>query len=793
MLAPLATAAPDLEIVLFVLPGFTVAHPELSTGFEIVTAPVSGAQRSVRVLAERTWLAREVRRRHLDVVHHAGGTAPPGSNRAGVVLSVHDIQYVAYPQYFRPVKRAWLRYEMPASLRRARVITIPSEFVRGSLVEELGADAERIAVVPHGLPAGFASGDFDEEALRARYDVPRAVPRLPGGHLSRTRTTSCSWMRWRGSTDRPELRLVLTGRRRPGEDALVDAIHQRGLGDRVVRTGRVPDADRDGLLRCADAAGLPQPLRGLRRARAGGHGRRHAGAGGGDDRTPGGRRLGRAAPRSRRRGRLGATRSTAVLDDEALRAELIAAGRARAAELTATRSARRWRSPTVTRWPARRAESRRLRRPLPMKLTVLCPHFAPDPAPTGEVMTRIVAELADAGPRGARRDRPARGTRTTRIEEGWGGRLVRRERHAVGLDHPGASVPVGQDQPGPALRRRSRPSRPCPASPPLGGGRMDAVLAMSPPLPIGLVAWAAAVLHRCPHGLQRAGRLPRRGRRPRQADRPDGSMRGCSLAGAHDLRACRRGHRAVRGPPGQRRRQAPPRPSRRRARHPELRRHRRDPAAGPGHRLPPELGIDDDQTVVLYAGNVGFSQSLDLLVEAARRLAHRPELVFVVNGGGSGLAELRKSATQASRTSASPRTSPRSGCPRCWPAAISTSCRCARGWRRRACRPRRTRSWPPAARCWPPSTRGPRWPASWPRPTAGSAVPPDDPDAFTAAVESLVSDHAELAAMGGRGRTWVERWVSAAGGGRGLRAAVRRGAPDHSRPARPVNRSVPGR
>ena len=203
MLAPLATAAPDLEIVLFVLPGFTVAHPELSTAFEIVTAPVSGAQRSVRVLAERTWLAREVRRRHLDVVHHAGGTAPPGSNRAGVVLSVHDIQYAAYPQYFRPVKRAWLRYELPASLRRARVITTPSEFVRGSLVEELGADAEQIAVVPHGLPAGFASGDFDEEALRARATTCRGRSSSSRPSPIPTRTTSCSWMRWRGSRTGP--------------------------------------------------------------------------------------------------------------------------------------------------------------------------------------------------------------------------------------------------------------------------------------------------------------------------------------------------------------------------------------------------------------------------------------------------------------------------------------------------------------------------------------------------------------------------------------------------------------
>ena len=32
-----------------------------------------------------------------------------------------------------------------------------------------------------------------------------------------------------------------------------------------------------------------------------------------------------------------------------------------------------------------------------MKIVVLCPHFEPDTAPTGVVMTRIVRELADLG------------------------------------------------------------------------------------------------------------------------------------------------------------------------------------------------------------------------------------------------------------------------------------------------------------------------------------------------------------------------------------------------------------
>ena len=50
-------------------------------------------------------------------------------------------------------------------------------------------------------------------------------------------------------------------------------------------------------------------------------------------------------------------------------------------------------------------------------------------------------------------------------------------------------------------------------------------------------------------------------------------------------------------------------------------------AIRPADRMTPyraELGIGDEP-VVLYAGNIGFSQSLDLVVDAARRL---PEVTF---------------------------------------------------------------------------------------------------------------------------------------------------------------------
>jgi colanic acid biosynthesis glycosyl transferase WcaI len=49
----------------------------------------------------------------------------------------------------------------------------------------------------------------------------------------------------------------------------------------------------------------------------------------------------------------------------------------------------------------------------------------------------------------------------------------------------------------------------------------------------------------------------------------------------------------------------------------------------------------DARHVVMYAGNVGFSQSIDLVIEAARRM---PEVKFIVNGEGSARPELEASA-----------------------------------------------------------------------------------------------------------------------------------------------------
>jgi alpha-1,3-rhamnosyl/mannosyltransferase len=261
-LAELPDAAPDLRLVLYVLPGFGVAHPDLSARHELRVAPISGDQRSLRVLVESTWLARDASQRRLALVHHAGGTVPTFGSRAPVVLTMHDIQYATFPENFTPLKRRWLSHQVPAAVRRARVVTTPTAYVKRTLVDELGVPDDAITVVPHGLPERFGVAPVDDDALRRRYEVPGPFvlyPAVTYPHKNHRVLLDA----FRRLPAEAEVRLVLIGGAGRGEEELQRSISASGLRGRVVRTGRVPEADRDGLLRLADALVFPSHYEGF--------------------------------------------------------------------------------------------------------------------------------------------------------------------------------------------------------------------------------------------------------------------------------------------------------------------------------------------------------------------------------------------------------------------------------------------------------------------------------------------------------------------------------------------------
>lgn len=279
-----------------------------------------------------------------------------------------------------------------------------------------------------------------------------------------------------------------------------------------------------------------------------------------------------------------------------------------------------------------------------MKVVVLCPHFEPDTAPTGTVMTRIVHELAALGHE-LHVVTSLPWYRDHRIEQGWTGRLVRTEttgwgsvtrvhpfpgddkrnlfRRAVGF--AGFSLIAGVA----ALR---------------AGGwfrKADVVLAMSPPLTLGLTGWFAGLFRRAPLVFNIQDVFPDAAiRTGAMTNRPVIAMsewlerisyhRAAAVTVlSDDLRANVAGKVS---------------PSRRSRVH-VIPNFVDTDQLQPADRITPyrsELGIGDEP-VVLYAGNVGFSQSLDLVLGAAAEL---PDVTFVINGDGAARVELEAAAAE---------------------------------------------------------------------------------------------------------------------------------------------------
>ena len=168
-----------------------------------------------------------------------------------------------------------------------------------------------------------------------------------------------------------------------------------------------------------------------------------------------------------------------------------------------------------------------------------------------------------------------------------------------------------------------------------------------------------------------------------------------------------------------------------------------------------------DRTVVLYAGNVGLSQSLDLLVEAARRFRDRDDVVFVVNGGGSAKDALVESAAGLDNLKFV-EMQPRERLPEVLAAGDLHVVPLKRGLARSSV-PSKLYSILAAGRPVLASVdAGTEVATTIERASAGVSVPPEDPDAFCAALTDLLDDPARRTAMGESGRAFVEGWVSPA-------------------------------
>ena len=398
-----------------------------------------------------------------------------------------------------------------------------------------------------------------------------------------------------------------------------------------------------------------------------------------------------------------------------------------------------------------------------MRIQIVCPHFEPDVAPTGVVISEIVRGLVSRGHEvDVVTSLPWYAAHA--VDEAWKGRIIRKETTAWGsitrvypfptnkrnilaraLGYGGFTALAGLC----SLLERRRP---------------EVVMAMSPPLTLGLAAWLTARLRRAPFVFNV------------QDVFPDVAVEVGAISNQGVIRLLEGLERFV-----YRRADAVTVLSedlRSNVESKILRAEKTDRAAETVRVIPnfvdteqirpqarensyrSEFGLGT-RTVVMYAGNLGFSQPLELMVEAARELAHRDDVVFVINGDGSRRQELESLASGLDNVVFAD-FQPVERLAEVLAAGDVHVIALRRGLARSSV-PSKFYSILAAGRAVLASLdSGTEVATVVSSQRAGIAVAPQDQAAFTAAVLELVDD-SDLVAMGSAGRQFVLQWASAKG------------------------------
>ena len=216
------TARPDADLRKFVL--FAPSAPSL---------PLPASHVDVRVLPaahagtwwEQTALRTAAGRETLDAFFAPAYTAPLGL-RVPLALTIHDVSFLAHPEWFRPRERMRRRWLTRRSAQSAAVVFTDSTFSRDEILRHIPLDPARIEVI--------APGVSPRHRPVARSAAPDPLVLFVGSVFNRRRLPQLIAAFARATAGLPKARLVIVGSNRtwPHQD-LESVATAHGVRERV--------------------------------------------------------------------------------------------------------------------------------------------------------------------------------------------------------------------------------------------------------------------------------------------------------------------------------------------------------------------------------------------------------------------------------------------------------------------------------------------------------------------------------------------------------------------------------
>lgn len=212
---------------------------------ELVPARWATVRPAQRVLWEQVALPELLRRLRVDVFHSPVNVLPMRLPCASVV-TVHDLAFLHYPQYFRPARRIYQRTFTIRSARFATMVVAVSDSTRRDLMRH-GVAPSRIRVIYPSIEERFHPIDDPArlQAFRREHNLPERFLLYLGTLEPRKNVVGLleAYARLRATNDDVPP-LVVAGAKGWYYDAIFERARALGLDRAVTFAGYVRDEDQ---------------------------------------------------------------------------------------------------------------------------------------------------------------------------------------------------------------------------------------------------------------------------------------------------------------------------------------------------------------------------------------------------------------------------------------------------------------------------------------------------------------------------------------------------------------------
>jgi glycosyltransferase involved in cell wall biosynthesis len=240
--------------------------PPLPNNFRVAALPIHDI-----------WLARLWHRARLplpvetfigpvDVFHSPDFTLPPVRRGTRTLLTVHDLSFVRDPGSAAPGLLAYLNAVVPRSVARADHVLADSQATKDDLSELYRLPADRITVLYSGVESTFrpVTDTAQLAAVRARYGLGEAPFILAVGTLQPRKNYVRLIQAFSNlQSSIPDLQLVIAGGKGWLFESIFAEVERLGLRDRVRFPGFVADDDLPALYSAARVLAYPSLYEGF--------------------------------------------------------------------------------------------------------------------------------------------------------------------------------------------------------------------------------------------------------------------------------------------------------------------------------------------------------------------------------------------------------------------------------------------------------------------------------------------------------------------------------------------------